>query len=517
MSIENLSLKRQDIQVIPKTPTTDSQSVNENTVRTCENLPMRPLAFIDLETTGATATHDRITEIGIIEVDADGSVREWQQLVNPGILISPFIEQLTGISNEMVAGAPPFGAIAAETMKRLEGRLFIAHNARFDYGFLKSEFKRLDIVFRASVLCTVKLSRALFPEHRRHNLDSLIERHSLQAAARHRALADAQLIFQFWQKIHQERCSDEIEAALRAQNAHPSLPPHLDPGIVDELPEGPGVYIFHGENDRPLHVGRAKDIRQRVLSHFSDKPGKTGEGEIVQQVRRIDWIETAGEIGAQLRETTLLKALQPMSKRPAGPDDEACTWRLVDAGDGWLRPQLTALADIGSGPAMACYGLFKQAREAKTVLRALAESHHLCDMLLGLEEFRPGEACLGHRKRRCKGACVGQETYARHTVRLISALVGLKLVSWPFVGPALIREGEEAHLIDGWRYLGTARSDEELHALLDDRPPPFDRAIYKILAKQVGRMTALPRPAGSVEPGAETWHTGRIDTPEVAP
>ena len=182
----------------------------------------RTLAFVDLETTGATATRDRITEIGIIEVDEDGSVREWQQLVNPGTRIPPFIEQLTGISNELVAAAPAFADVADETLRRLEGRLFIAHNARFDYGFLKNEFKRLGVTFRAPVLCTVKLSRTLFPEHKRHNLDSLIERHNLAADARHRALADAQLIRQFWQKIHVDRSNDEIEAALKAQNARPS-------------------------------------------------------------------------------------------------------------------------------------------------------------------------------------------------------------------------------------------------------------------------------------------------------
>ncbi len=178
---------------------------------------MRPLAFVDLETTGAAAATDRITEIGIIEVDPDGSVREWQQLVNPRTRITPFIEQLTGISNAMVAAAPPFEQVAEETLRRLEGRLFIAHNARFDYGFLSHEFKRLEISFYAPVLCTVKFSRALSPEHKKHNLDSLIERHGLQANGRHRALADAQLIHQFWQKIHVDRNSDEIEAALKAQ------------------------------------------------------------------------------------------------------------------------------------------------------------------------------------------------------------------------------------------------------------------------------------------------------------
>ena len=452
---------------------------------------MRPLAFVDLETTGATATHDRITEIGIVEVDADGSVREWQQLVNPGMRIPPFIEQLTGISNDMVEDAPPFEAVAAETLKRLEVRMFIAHNARFDYGFLKNEFKRLGITFRASVLCTVKLSRTLFPEHKRHNLDSLIERHDLQAEARHRALADAQLIHQFWQKIHVDRSIDDIDAALKAQNAHPSLPPHLDASFVDDLPEGPGVYLFYGENNLPLYVGKAKDIRQRVLSHFAGDHSAAKEMELAQQVKRIDWIETAGEIGALLKESALVKALQPSHNRQLRKNDEACTWTLVDEGEGWLRPQLVALADIEAGLTSACYGLFKTTKEANKVLHALAESHNLCDALLGLEKVKPGKPCFGHQLRRCKGACVGAEPYAKHTVRLISALVGLKLVAWPFAGPGLVREGDEIHLIEGWRYLGTAASDEELHALLDSPRPPFDRDIYKILTKYVGKLIPL--------------------------
>jgi DNA polymerase III subunit epsilon len=460
----------------------------------------KPLAFVDLETTGATATHDRITEIGIVEVDADGSVREWQQLVNPGMRIPPFIEQLTGISNNMVADAPPFEAVAAEALKRLEGRLFIAHNARFDYGFLKNEFKRLGITFRAPVLCTVKLSRMLFPEHKRHNLDSLIERHGLQAAARHRALADAQLIHQFWQKIHLDRSSTDIEAALRAQNAHPSLPPHLDASIVDDLPETPGVYLFYGENNLPLYVGKAKDIRQRVLSHFAGDHSAAKEMELAQQVKRIDWIETAGEIGALLKESALIKLLRPTHNRQLRKNDEACTWTLIDEGEGWLRPQLLALADIDSGVTSACYGLFKSSKEATNALRALAESHNLCDILLGLEKAKPGKPCFGHQLNRCKGACVGKEPYAKHTVRLITALVSLKLVAWPFAGPALVREGDEVHLIEGWRYLGTAASDEELYALLDSSPPPFDRDIYKILTKHVGKLTPLPLRAAVIAP-----------------
>ncbi len=453
---------------------------------------MPALAFVDLETTGATATHDRITEIGIVEVDEDGTIREWQQLVNPGMRIPPFIEQLTGISNEMVAAAPPFEAIASETLRRLQGRLFIAHNARFDYGFLKSEFQRLGIDFRSVVTCTVKLSRALFPEHHRHNLDSLIERHGLQAAARHRALADAQLIHQFWQKIHACRSSEEIEAALRKQNARPSLPPHLDAGIIDDLPDTPGVYLFYGENNLPIYVGKAKDIRKRVLAHFSADVRSAKEMALAQQVRRIDWIVTAGEIGALLKESALVKQLLPTQNRQLRKNEEVCTWTLVDEGEGWLRPQLALASDLDFGLASACYGLFKNSKEVNTVMRQLIESHSLCDMLTGQQPIKPGKPCFGHQIRRCKGACVGKEPLAKHTMRLMTALTGLKLVSWPFPGAALIREGEEVHLVASWRYLGTVNADDQIHDLLAGSRPPFDRDIYKILAKHVGKMTPLP-------------------------
>lgn len=123
------------------------------------------MVFVDLETTGSTGTVDRITEIGIVEIHEDGEVREWSSLVNPQTSIPGFIQSLTGITNDMVAGAPTFAELADEVLSRLHGRLFVAHNARFDYGFLKSEFKRLGLDFKAPVLCTVKLSRRLFPQH----------------------------------------------------------------------------------------------------------------------------------------------------------------------------------------------------------------------------------------------------------------------------------------------------------------------------------------------------------------
>ena len=183
----------------------------------------QPLILLDLETTGMLAAEERITEIGLVEVANGECVGSWSQLVNPQKPIPPFIEALTGIRNDMVEQAPTFAQLAPRLFERLEGKLLIAHNARFDYGFLKHEFERVGMAYRPRVLCTVKLSRRLFPEHRRHNLDSVIQRHSLSCSARHRALGDAEVLWQFLQKIQAELDAGRVDAALRAQLDAPGL------------------------------------------------------------------------------------------------------------------------------------------------------------------------------------------------------------------------------------------------------------------------------------------------------
>ena len=195
----------------------------------------QPLIILDLETTGMLAAEERITEIGLIEVDNGEFVDSWSQLVNPEKSIPPFIETITGISDAMVRHAPTFAELAPALYARLQGKLLVAHNARFDYGFLRSEFERVDLAYEARVLCTVKLSRKLYPEQRRHNLDSLIQRHELSCGARHRALGDAEVLWQFLQKIQAELDAERLTAALQAQLAAPlppagSAPAALEPG-----------------------------------------------------------------------------------------------------------------------------------------------------------------------------------------------------------------------------------------------------------------------------------------------
>lgn len=226
-------------------------------------------AFLDIETTGGNHSHDRITEIGIRFWRAGEVVDEWQTLINPQTRISPFIQSLTGISNAMVADAPVFADIANELEEQLKDTIFVAHNARFDYGFIKAEFRRLGSLFSAKVLCTVKLSRKLYPGFRRHNMDALIERHGLGQVQRHRALGDVSAMLAFFEHALAEKGGETMDAAIAELLQRPSIPSHLPVDVLQDLPSGPGVYRFYGENDVLLYVGKSTNIAQRVASHFS--------------------------------------------------------------------------------------------------------------------------------------------------------------------------------------------------------------------------------------------------------
>jgi DNA polymerase-3 subunit epsilon len=446
--------------------------------------PLHPrLAFVDLETTGATATSDRITEVGIVEVDEDG-VREWSSLVNPHCRIPEFIEGLTGISNAMVADAPSFEDLAAEIHARLEGRIFLAHNARFDHGFLKNEFRRIGIDFRPTVLCTVKLSRKLYPGFAKHNLDTLAERHRLQVTERHRALGDAKLIWQFWQVIHASLPHEQIHAAVKELTTLPSLPSNLDASLIDDLPTTHGVYLFYDDSQLPLYVGKANNLRRRVLSHFSGDHTSSKELQLSQQIRRVEWIETAGELGALLKEAALIKQLMPSHNHQLRRNEETCAWRLVQHGEQW-KLALVNTEDLFFGDEEHLFGPYASTRKATTALKAIADAHQLCHALLGLEKVRSGKACFASQVKQCPGACVGREAAQSHTARMFAALESERMQRWPYAGPVGIREGAALHIVNNWSYYGTAGDEAAAWQLIEHGQARFDRDVYKILHKKL--------------------------------
>lgn len=273
-----------------------------------------PIAFVDLETTGGSVAEHRITEIGIVQV-APGGVSHWSTLVDPQQSIPPFIQSLTGITDDMVRGAPTFASLAGELSERLKGRLFIAHNASFDRGFLRGEFQRAGLAFNPDVLCTVKLSRALWPHEKRHGLDALIERHALQPLARHRALADADLLWQFWQRLHGVWAPEILRAQIERTVRRYRIAGDITEDVIDAAPAGHGVYAFFDASDAPLYVARSVRLRQRVRTHLTGERRSARELRIGEQVRRVKWLATGGELGALLTEAQWLAALRPLHNR----------------------------------------------------------------------------------------------------------------------------------------------------------------------------------------------------------
>lgn len=492
-------------------------------------IPSSGLAFVDIETTGGPAQCASITEIAVVQV-ADTGVREWSTLVRPEMRIPRHIELLTGISNDMVASAPRFEDIADDLFDQLDGRLFVAHNARFDHGHIKAAFRRMGVSIRPRVLCTVKLSRRLFPHERRHSLDHVIGRLKLDAGDRHRALSDARVLWQFWQKLPMHVPVWQVEEVVKELSGRPALPPFLDPLHVDALPDAPGVYLFYGDNDILLYVGKSTRIRTRVLSHFSADHASDRELSLSQQVRRIEYRRTEGELGALLEEARLIKALHPTHNRQLRRNRDLCAWRLEPdlLGDSVLRlvnaadlnassisgeagasPHLAEPAhDLGSAapeyrppepgqmPAAATYGFFRSRRSAMEHLRSLCAENRLCPPLLGLEKRTPGR-CFNHQLKRCEGACLGKESSQAHAARVATALDAFRVQMWSYGGPVCIREGTDFHVVNNWCYFGRVRHLDQAVQLLVGARPTFDLDIYKILTRMMQTYEVLNLPEAS--------------------
>ena len=461
--------------------------------------------LLDLETTGANPVNDRITEIAVIRVEGGAIVERWETLVNPQRPIPPFIEQIIGITDDMVRGAPTFAELAPRVRALLDGAVFVAHNARFDYGFIRNEFMRLEADFHAPVMCTVKFSRALFPEHHRHGLDALIERHGFQCDARHRAMGDADVLWQFLQLAGRQFSAEVLERAWDKAMQFPERPPKLPEGILEGLPDAPGVYTFFGDDDVALFVGRSASLRARVIEHFAALNRKGKDGDLARGVRRLDWTETAGELSAALLELELQNRLSPRHNRSHVSADAACALRVS------LRrrspPQIQRVSLDGTDPAdwQELFGAFRGKKEADAVLRELTGAYGLCLRRLGLETAGSG-ACSARKAGRCAGVCAGRETPEAHDERLLGALAGVGVRPWPWDGAVVVSE-RSAHtdavshqVFDRWCHLGSADSDAALSELLAAPPGrAFNLDVYRLLQ----RWFATPAHAEAARPVGE--------------
>lgn len=463
------------------------------------------ITFLDLETTGATPLRDRITEIALVRFEHGVEVARWQTLVNPQQPISSFIQGLTGISDQMVATAPKFEDIADKLLSFLEGAVLSAHNVRFDYGFIKAEFKRLGITLRQRVLCTVKLSRLLYPQHKSHGLDAIMLRHGITTLARHRAMGDVEVVLAFLESAKLELGDQAVANAAANLMSLPSLPSHLDAKLLEDMPEAPGVYLFYGENDLPLYIGKSVNLRARVLSHFSSDHASTKEMRISQEIKHIEWIPTAGDFSAMLLESELIKTRQPIYNRQLRAERQLCSWQLnaQTEAKSWLT--LVRESEIDPAQLSTLYGTFKTKRQATETLRKIAEAHRLCPKYLGLEAWTRGP-CFSYQIKRCTGVCCGQEAPELHYLRVQQALVAHKLKTWPFPGKMVISEHSlendltQLHVFEHWTYLGVAKDEHELAELANaNHVLKFDLDTYKLLIKALNQPKTKVMPLATLQ------------------
>jgi DNA polymerase-3 subunit epsilon len=458
------------------------------------------LAFIDVETTGSSPQRERVTEVGLVRVDIDGDdcrVDEWSALVNPGMPIPPEIQWLTGITNDMVREAPPFAEIAQELIDRLDGAIFVAHNARFDYGFLRAEFGRAGLSFSARTLCTVRLSRALDPERAPHTLDALIERFNLGGEQRHRALGDARVLWRLVQAWYRRRPPGEIEAAAQAVLKRPSLPSYLPPDAIDAVPRAPGVYLFFGLNEHPIYIGKSVDLRARISGHFNAEHRAPRDLRLSQEIHRLDWEETAGEFGALLRESELIKTRLPAHNMALRRRLNQVVMALDEAG----RPAWTKALDFDLKQLGTSYGPFSSRASARRHLSELAREHALCLKTLGLEGRKraaAGAPCFNYQLHRCRGACVGAEPHADHTQRLREVLEPWRLPQWPYAGAIVLVERntdrfrEGWHVFDRWCWLGTVKTHDAARAVATSAPRAFEADAARLAMRALGHEPPWP-------------------------
>jgi DNA polymerase-3 subunit epsilon len=376
-------------------------------------------AIVDIETTGGSPNQDRVTEIAIALHNGERIIDQFSTLINPERSIPWNITQLTGITNEMVANAPKFYEVAKDIVEMTAGAVFVAHNVRFDYGFLREEFQRLGYTYSRRQLCTVRLSRSAFPSLGRYNLDTLIRFLGIRVENRHRAMDDVLATVALFERIIAEDGGQHSVQQLVNHGIKESLLPQgITLELLHGLPEACGVYYLHNEQGEVVYVGKSINIKKRVMEHFADQTRKGAK--IQQQVADVTYEITGSELAALLLESHEIKQLQP----PINRAQRAVSYPFVIH---TYRNQANYIClEIARVTAKTMDTLnvaatFTKMASAKGHLEQLVREHQLCQRLCGLDS-RPSGPCFYHQIGQCLGACAGEESPSAYNARTEAAI-----------------------------------------------------------------------------------------------
>jgi DNA polymerase III subunit epsilon len=369
--------------------------------------------IIDIETTGGSAARERITEIAVVVHDGSKVIETFETLVNPERSIPTYITQITGISDAMVKDAPKFYEIAKKIVQLTEGAVFVAHNVRFDYGFVQEEFRRLGYTFSRQQLCTVKLSRVAFPGLRSYALGNLITHFGIKVKDRHRALADTLATTEIFEKIllteaNKEAATKMVNRGIR-ENA---LPEGISMEKLHALPESCGVYYLHDKQGDVIYVGKSINIQKRIFEHFNDKTTKGDQFQLA--VADISFEETGSELMALLLEDSEIKRIKPrVNKAQRKTFFPYCVYGFTDE-RGYLR--FHAVKNVALiRKKHVILQEFEKLNDAKGFLKNVAKRFDLCEKLM--EPVYTEGSCFYHQIGQCRGACANLEAAETYNER----------------------------------------------------------------------------------------------------
>lgn len=441
-------------------------------------------AIVDIETTGGSARIEKITEIAIYLHDGEKITGEFVSLINPERNIPYFITNLTGITNEMVEDAPCFYEIAKTIVELTEGRTFVAHNARFDYSFLRQEFKSLGFNYRRSIIDTVALSRKLFPGHKSYSLGNICSDMNITINGRHRASGDAFATTRLFEMLlEKDKEINGYRSNLIRNKRISKLNPKLDISKIEKIPEEPGIYFFYNENGDLIYIGKSCDLQQRIATHLSNNTTNRAM-EMRDSIADIDWEVTGSELIALLRESCEIKGKKPIynkARRRTG-----FQWGIFSFTDknGYLNYRYGQL-DSDDSP----LSVFTSRQKVKSKLESLVETYSLCQKLTGLYDTEG--ACFQYHVGICKGACCGKEFPEEYNKRAKKAAEEFVFTRRNFFVIDKGRDEEERSAVKiingkyaGYGYFNINEMGFGLSAIHDCIKPSQDNSDIHVILKQ---------------------------------
>ncbi|HEX2609285.1 MAG TPA: exonuclease domain-containing protein [Flavisolibacter sp.] len=375
-------------------------------------------AIVDIETTGGYAAANGIIEIAIRIFDGEQVVEEYETLINPDQHIPKYIQAFTGITNEMVLDAPRFEEVAEKIFTLLQGNIFVAHNVNFDYSFVKNHLEYYGYSFNTKKLCTVRLARQIFPGFPSYSLGNLCHSLEIDLQNRHRAGGDADATVILFQKMLENDTKELIGKSLNRNSKEQTLPPNVPKAHFDALPKNPGVYYFHDQKGKVVYVGKAKDIRSRVNSHFSNNSDSRQKQNFLRHVFSISFQPTATELMAAILESTEIKRLWPAFNTSQKKQEDVFGIFVYEDQSGYMRLAIEKKRK-NANPLYT----FHYKVDGHGVLRRLMKEFQLCPKLCFMQTDQ--DKCVGIIEEHCLGACEKEETAAAYNERVLQAIASL--------------------------------------------------------------------------------------------